>query len=360
VGAARKRERSPSVGLALSGGGIRSATFCFGLLRALAREKLLLRFDLLSTVSGGGYIGGMLGRLFSRAETPRDAVRIQAALAEARSNWFVWWLRANGRYLIPRGARDATFVAALYIRNLVAIHFELGLIALMLGIALNAVNLGAWALADQLAFDYPTFVFSLMQDLPAWAPLWFPVIWLVLPLVVLLGATRASAYWIVPWIAQVKGWAFGGWLLVVALTAGLVALYLHLDNGNSPVGEVMRVALWTTTATLLGLWILGVPMGSWYLNHVPADDTRAADSARTYLTQALAKSFRWFSVIALAGVIDRCAWFLAFELERKRSMNPILGRRPDRRSTWSDGNSKAARLRSRQRCVRWAGRQALV
>jgi hypothetical protein len=46
--------------LALSGGGIRSATFCLGVLQALAKYDLLKRFDYLSTVSGGGYIGGSL------------------------------------------------------------------------------------------------------------------------------------------------------------------------------------------------------------------------------------------------------------------------------------------------------------
>jgi predicted acylesterase/phospholipase RssA len=54
-------------GLALSGGGIRSATFCLGLLKALAQGRQLLRFDLVSTVSGGGYIGATLGRMCTRA-----------------------------------------------------------------------------------------------------------------------------------------------------------------------------------------------------------------------------------------------------------------------------------------------------
>jgi hypothetical protein len=44
-------------GLALSGGGIRSATFALGVLQALAGRDLLKRVDYLSTVSGGGYIG---------------------------------------------------------------------------------------------------------------------------------------------------------------------------------------------------------------------------------------------------------------------------------------------------------------
>ena len=48
------------VGLAFSGGGIRSATFNLGVLQALADLKLLFRVDYLSTVSGGGYIGAWL------------------------------------------------------------------------------------------------------------------------------------------------------------------------------------------------------------------------------------------------------------------------------------------------------------
>jgi hypothetical protein len=49
-----------AVGLALSGGGIRSATFSLGVLVALARRGLLPQFDYLSTVSGGGYVGSFL------------------------------------------------------------------------------------------------------------------------------------------------------------------------------------------------------------------------------------------------------------------------------------------------------------
>jgi hypothetical protein len=48
------------VGLAFSGGGIRSATFNLGILQGLARYNLLQRIDYVSTVSGGGYIGSWL------------------------------------------------------------------------------------------------------------------------------------------------------------------------------------------------------------------------------------------------------------------------------------------------------------
>jgi hypothetical protein len=47
-------------GLALSGGGIRSATFALGALQELADRKILRDVDYLSTVSGGGYAGAFL------------------------------------------------------------------------------------------------------------------------------------------------------------------------------------------------------------------------------------------------------------------------------------------------------------
>lgn len=47
-------------GLALSGGGIRSATFALGVLQQLSSRGILGDFDYLSTVSGGGYLGAFL------------------------------------------------------------------------------------------------------------------------------------------------------------------------------------------------------------------------------------------------------------------------------------------------------------
>src|SRR5205823_5320736 len=46
-----------AVGLALSGGGERSAAVCLGALQALSHNNALRNIDYLSTVSGGGYIG---------------------------------------------------------------------------------------------------------------------------------------------------------------------------------------------------------------------------------------------------------------------------------------------------------------
>lgn len=64
------------VGLALSGGGIRSATFNLGLLQSLAKHKVLQYCDYLSTVSGGGYIGSCLSSLL--AKTPQASTQAKA------------------------------------------------------------------------------------------------------------------------------------------------------------------------------------------------------------------------------------------------------------------------------------------
>jgi hypothetical protein len=80
------------VGLALSGGGVRSASFCLGILQALSRESddgkgkrdaSLAQFDYLSTVSGGGYTGCMLSAMAARTDCERPASERRAeVLAE--------------------------------------------------------------------------------------------------------------------------------------------------------------------------------------------------------------------------------------------------------------------------------------
>ncbi len=54
--------------LCLSGGGIRSSTFCLGVIQSLADREILNKFHYLSTVSGGGYIGCWLSAWMLRAK----------------------------------------------------------------------------------------------------------------------------------------------------------------------------------------------------------------------------------------------------------------------------------------------------
>lgn len=61
-----------AVGLALSGGGIRSATFGLGIVQVLADSQLLHQVDYLSTVSGGGYTGSFISSRLNDGVSVRD------------------------------------------------------------------------------------------------------------------------------------------------------------------------------------------------------------------------------------------------------------------------------------------------
>ena len=107
--------------LCLSGGGIRSASFCLGVVQGLARRGLLARFDYLSTVSGGGYIGSLLAAWMYRAGG--GAIEVEAALAsrERREGDVLDTLRRYVRYLAPQQgffSVDTWTLVATYVRNL--------------------------------------------------------------------------------------------------------------------------------------------------------------------------------------------------------------------------------------------------
>ena len=105
--------RKDAVGLALSGGGIRSATFSLGLLQALQRDEMFWKIDYLSTVSGGGYIGSCLTWFMSCLGVgfPFGTKR---ADNQGAPGAVVNWLRDHGRYLTPgRGMGAFALVAAV-------------------------------------------------------------------------------------------------------------------------------------------------------------------------------------------------------------------------------------------------------
>jgi patatin-like phospholipase len=124
--------------LCLSGGGIRSATFCLGVIQALAayqsratdngsgpkpENSLLGCVDYLSTVSGGGYIGSWLSAWRARdsfSDIIRDLTsRPDGADIEPPE---ISWLRAYSNYLTPRlgiASADSWAAVAICVRNLI-------------------------------------------------------------------------------------------------------------------------------------------------------------------------------------------------------------------------------------------------
>ncbi len=120
-------------GLALSGGGIRSATFNLGIIQALCEQRLLERFDYLSTVSGGGYIGSWLSaQLHNGRSLPEleDALRAteDGAAPKAREDATIAFLRQYSNYLTPRigpASIDTLTAVATYVRNFLVIQATL-------------------------------------------------------------------------------------------------------------------------------------------------------------------------------------------------------------------------------------------
>src|SRR5690606_9634692 len=106
---------TPTVGVALSGGGIRSATFALGVFQSLARAGLVRRIDYLSTVSGGGYFGAFLGALFTR-ESIENVADVEEVL-KSTDDRRLRSLRENGSYLAPAGVSDLWLGGAVLLRN---------------------------------------------------------------------------------------------------------------------------------------------------------------------------------------------------------------------------------------------------
>jgi len=122
--------------LALSGGGIRAASFSLGVLQALNEHKCFPRIDYLSTVSGGGYIGAAVTATMTKTKgkfvfgegTAEDT--FGARPADVKDTQEVGHLRNYSNYLIPFGARDVITALAIVTRGLVANG------AIVLGVAL--------------------------------------------------------------------------------------------------------------------------------------------------------------------------------------------------------------------------------
>lgn len=177
------KNNAPRIGLALSGGGIRSATFCLGLIRALAKNKVLTKIDYLSTVSGGGYSGAMLGRLYKD-----DGKAVETGLAND-DTILLAWLRNNGRYLVPAGFRDTSLALTQIFRSFLAALFLITLLCMLAsGIA---ISVNALLTTDSLL-------------LPAGPEAWLWV--LLVPFIFTLW--MATTYWL-----TLYKWAAGSQLL---------------------------------------------------------------------------------------------------------------------------------------------------
>lgn len=261
-----------ALGLAFSGGGIRSATVSLGIAQVLSRHHRLLDFDYLSTVSGGGYIGSFLTTLFTpdsqrgveagTAGDPKSPIgRLRAWAARRQSTEIaaddmlavyslqqrrefaqkvlhapscdrtillskepkhevrspVWWLREHSRYLAPNGTTDFAEAAFYMIRNWAAMLYVFAL-PLMLGYLASSLILWATALA---------LPGNAVGELHRFGVQFSPLIALV-PVPAVLAMIAASGFWVTQGapVGRMEGKWLGAKQLLAIYIAGTILLAL--------------------------------------------------------------------------------------------------------------------------------------
>ncbi|MCC8362573.1 patatin-like phospholipase family protein [Lysobacter sp. A6] len=155
-------------GLALSGGGIRSATFALGVLQALANQRWLGGFHYLSTVSGGGYIGAFLQGLLKHhglehtideLDPARNGPRDSKRCNDKPRGQTIRELRAYSNYLTPNKGRlsaDRVTLITTFIGNMLLTQLQLvGWFLLAL-----AIPYATFLAASQLTPSYGTLALA--------------------------------------------------------------------------------------------------------------------------------------------------------------------------------------------------------
>jgi hypothetical protein len=323
----------PRIGLALSGGGVRSATFALGLLRglaqssrprtppagtddgaqALSREGLLGRLDYLSSVSGGGYVAAMLGRLIQKPHTSPSQkedttpdcglLNAQNALGHHDSP-VLDWLRRNGRYLSPGGSRDIGMVAVTYLRALLAIHMEFMVFCMLLGLIVIAPHL----------WQYSTVVLS-----DAWQGWYSP--WMALAAAAAMGLAPGlvAGYWYTRDAPDASHWPDATQALPWLITLGLLSWVAHMGNNHQMWGRLYTegpgahlVLTIMLSSVWLGQTLTGIALALPRMRK--AGQALATAELRNWLTRALYWTGQACLGLIALGLLDSASWWLLREL----------------------------------------------
>lgn len=115
--------RLDAVGLSISGGGIRSATFALGVVQQLAHRGMLHQVDYLSTVSGGGYLGAFVSSFLNDGRDEVSLKPFKDSLPFGAENdpesRGVRQLRNHSKYLTEGGLGTLLAIVALVVYGVV-------------------------------------------------------------------------------------------------------------------------------------------------------------------------------------------------------------------------------------------------
>ncbi len=321
-----------AVGFALSGGGVRSATFALGFFQGLARRQLLRHIDYLSSVSGGGFFGAFLGRLHTRSgmrgvddveyvlggepdhrdQPSGPGTEAPDGTLPAYRSDVLRYLRENGRYLSPTGSGDTLLGAAVLLRNLVSVHVVLGLFLLFLLLALQLPYV-LLAAAEILRVP-PLRVREPLLVSPYIVPAAISLVFLVWP--------TGWAYWIVGHqrgVTRREAWLHVAAPVLLAVLAMAGKLLFGLE-GRSPANLVA----WSLTGVGLLTLLVAVALDRrliprLFAGHPGMADPSAEETSR--VRQEVSKlhllAFLFFLALALVTLVDSAGatlyWWLFSE-----------------------------------------------
>jgi hypothetical protein len=310
-----------TVGLALSGGGIRSATVSLGWLQSLARHGSLADVDYLSTVSGGGYAGSFWCSLYtpetvraghrdsgSKEALPTKALadEVQAKLQQVEAQAEaptaggaareLNWLRRSGRYLAPNGSGDYLYAAATWLRNVLAIHYVIALaLTTLLWLCIGAGYAGVAGLHSAGLAQMPD---------AAWGPYFLLAALACAAAVVPLGV----AYWYVQRRPDTEHLWFSGLLTTTSrwglalVAAPHVARRIALDYFGVAPSSVPLVVINGLTGILAAAWLWFAL--AWFSGWIESGNSgMAIRLARVKLTQWLGYWLKVATVVVGTGAL---------------------------------------------------------
>jgi hypothetical protein len=287
--------------LAISGGGIRSASFALGIIQSLLNEtpadarnkeeRCFDRFDYMSTVSGGGYIGGALswlkfhyanGQEWRRHLGDRDlgtrSAEFQAdGTEQVGDSKFTWldFFRQHGYYLQPSSMSTMSLVGVALRGMLITLSVYTAILAAILwamqvgGVLAPDGTLENWAGHPQRIESWLLFLgfivtsAFLLFGIASWlGSIPTTAVFILGPLPPIgmvvggLSLLRADEGWPLPADELHWRWPLGTGLLLAAC-ACLVLLWWARDDREKDKGGLQVVHKWQYRVRILYQQVLG-------------------------------------------------------------------------------------------------------
>lgn len=322
------------LGIALSGGGIRSATFNLGLLQGLHSLGLLRAFDYLSTVSGGGYIGAFWSAWRSRETRDEHPPRDTSFPAVSGYSQFVEptevrHLREFSNFLIPRlgvFSYDTGRAIVAVSSSLTASFFAaLSVIAL----ALFVVLLVCRAVFSQYLFDPSVQPFAkegslaILVVVTATVLLWSERVWRLHE-----GQQNQGSYT----LATAIGTLLVGviWMICLASSIGVTDPYGGAAAFLPIIEEGRRWTEWLALLTPSGMWYLAAllllisrDLSSRFVGASPA--LRVQRAAFDRVTSRLVFLGTSWLVVTLLWCVGALVWYVLVQTRRATGAQALTG-----------------------------------